>query len=133
LLQAYNIESTGKLRQDYYYSEYLSQGRLYSDTIVTTSLDKLIAYGLYKLYPPFAKVAQKRQLCLRVLQLRKTFRDTPKEPTDKDIMIAERIADSCFLHVDIRPEIIMSLLSLQPQYHLEPRILGAFKDNRWGK
>jgi hypothetical protein len=127
LLQAYNIESTGKLRQDYYYSEYLLQGRLYSDIIVTTSLDKLIAYGLYKLYPLFAEVAQKRQLCLRVLQLRETFRDTPKELTNKDIIIAERIADSCFLYIDIRPEIIISLLSLQPQYRLEPRILGAFR------
>jgi hypothetical protein len=133
LLQAYNIESTGKLRQDYYYGEYLSQGRLYSDAIVTTTLDELIAHGLYELYPPFAEVAQKHRLCLRVLQLRETFRDTPKEPNDEEIMIAEKIADGCFLHVGIRPVIMMSLLSLRPRYRLEPRILAAFKDNRWGK
>ncbi|KAI9788031.1 MAG: hypothetical protein M1835_002521 [Candelina submexicana] len=49
LLQAYNIESTDKLRHDYYYGEYLSQGRLSSDAIMTTTQDKLIAYGLYEL------------------------------------------------------------------------------------
>lgn len=133
LLQAYNIESTGKLRHDYYYGEYLSQGRLSSDMIITTTLDKLIAYGLYRLYPPFAEVSERSRLCLRVLQLRETFTDTPKEPTNEEIKIAERITVGCFLHIDIRPVIMMTLLSLKPRYRLEPRILEAFSDNCWGK
>jgi hypothetical protein len=135
LLQAYNIESTGKLRHDYYYGEYLSQGRLSSDTIITTTLEKLTAYGLYRLYPPFAEVSERRRLCLRVLQLRRTFTDTPKEPTHEEIKIAETISVGCFLDIGIRPIIMMTLLSLKPRYRLDPSILEAFKDkdNCWGK
>lgn len=133
LLQAYNVESTGKLRHDYYYGEYLSQGKLSSDAVVTTTLGELIEYGLYELYPPFAEVSQRSRLCLRVLQLRETFTDTPKEPTDEEIKIAEKICVGCFLHVSIRPVIMMTLLSLKPRYRLEPRILEAFKENCWGK
>ncbi|KAJ6197787.1 hypothetical protein J3E72DRAFT_192261 [Bipolaris maydis] len=133
LLQAYNIESTGKLRHDYYYGEYLSQGRLSSNTIITTTLDKLIEYGLYRLYPPFADVSERSRLCLRVLQLRETFTDILKEPTDEEVEIAQRISVGCFLHISIRPVIMMTLLSLKPRYRLEPRILKAFKDNCWGK
>lgn len=132
LLQAYNIESTGKLGHDYYYGEYLSQGRLSSDTIITTTLDKLIEYGLYELYPPFAEDSERRGLCLRVLQLRKTFTNTPTEPTDEEVKIAERISAGCFLHINTRPVIMMTLLSLKPRYRLEPKILEAFKDNCWG-
>ncbi|OAL54019.1 hypothetical protein IQ07DRAFT_560609 [Pyrenochaeta sp. DS3sAY3a] len=132
LLQAYSIESTGKLRHDYYYGEYLSQGRLSGGTIMNTTLDKLIAHGLYRLYPPFADDSERSRLCLRVLQLRETFTDTPKESTHEEIKIAERISVGCFLHIGIRPVIMMTLLSLKPRYRLEPRILEAFKDNRWG-
>jgi hypothetical protein len=133
LLEAYNIESTGKLRRDYYYGEYLSQGRLSSDNIITTTLDKLIEYGLYRLYPPFAEVSERRRLCIRVLQLRQTFADTPKEPTHEEIEIAKTISVRCFLHIGIRPIILMTLLSLKPRYRLDPSILEAFKDNLWGK
>jgi hypothetical protein len=134
LLQAYNIESTGKLRHDYYHGEYLSQGRLYSDTIgTTTTLDNLTTYGLYELYPPFAEISQKTALCRRVLQLRETFMGIPKEPTNEEVAIAERISVCCFSHVDILPVVMMSLLSLEPRYRLEPRILKAFKDTFWSQ
>ena len=46
---------------------------------------------MYKLYPPFAEVSERSRLCLRVLQLRETFTDTPKEPTDEEVKIAEKI------------------------------------------
>jgi hypothetical protein len=121
------------LGHDYYYGEYLLQGRLSSDTIITTTLDKLIEYSLYKLYPPFAEDLERRGLRLRILQPRKTFTNTLTEPTNKEVKIAERISAGCFLHINIRPIIIMTLLSLKPQYRLEPKILEAFKDNCWGK
>ncbi|KAH7563654.1 hypothetical protein BM1_00701 [Bipolaris maydis] len=108
------------------------KGRLSSNTIITTTLDKLIEYGLYRLYPPFADVSERSRLCLRVLQLRETFTDILKEPTDEEVEIAQRISVGCFLHISIRPVIMMTLLSLKPRYRLEPRILKAFKDNCWG-
>jgi hypothetical protein len=132
LLQAYNIESTGKLRHNYYYGEYLSQGRLSSDTIVNTTLDKLIANGLYKLYPPFAEAEERHRLCLRVLQLRETFKAIPEKTTDEEIQIAQSISVGCFLDVGIRLVIMMTLLSLKPRHPSEPRIIEAFKDNSWG-
>ncbi|KAH7563710.1 hypothetical protein BM1_00757 [Bipolaris maydis] len=109
------------------------KGRLSSNTIITTTLDKLIEYGLYRLYPPFADVSERSRLCLRVLQLRETFTDILKEPTDEEVEIAQRISVGCFLHISIRPVIMMTLLSLKPRYRLEPRILKAFKDNCWAK
>ncbi|KAH9866075.1 hypothetical protein J1614_008639 [Plenodomus biglobosus] len=132
LLQAYNIGSTGKLQHKYYHGEYLSQGRLSSDGIMTTTLGKLIAYGLYELYPPFAERSERHRLCLRVLQLRETFTHTPKEPSDEEVNIAEEISVGCFLQI-IRPVVMMTLLSLKPRYRLEPKILEAFKDDRMGK
>jgi hypothetical protein len=57
----------------------------------------------------------------------------PKEPTNGEVAIAERISVCCFSHVDILPVVMMSLLSLEPRYRLEPRILKAFKDPFWGQ
>jgi hypothetical protein len=104
-----------------------------SDAIVTTTLDKLITHGLYELYPPFADVSERSRLCLRVLQLRKTFTDTPKEPTNEEINTAETISVGCFLNIEIRPLIMMILLSLKPRYRLEPKILEPFGERFSGK
>ncbi|KAE8855594.1 hypothetical protein PTNB73_09880 [Pyrenophora teres f. teres] len=125
LLKGFNIESSGKLQHEYYHGEYLSQGRLPSDTIITTTLAKLIEHGLYTLYPPFSEDQARNQLFLRVRQFRQTFTDAPKVPAEKEIKIAQEIATACFLHIDIRPVIMMTLLSLKPRYRLEPKILKA--------
>ena len=68
LLEAYGIESKDKLKYEYYYGEYLSQGRMTftDDVIAKTSLEALITHGLYELYAPF-KALNQRRLYLRVL------------------------------------------------------------------
>ncbi|EOA84699.1 uncharacterized protein SETTUDRAFT_31946 [Exserohilum turcica Et28A] len=39
LLKAYDLPDEGKLKHDFYYGEYISQGSLYSDAISTTTLE----------------------------------------------------------------------------------------------
>lgn len=131
LLQGYNMESMDELRYEYY-GEYLSQGRLSSDGVVTTTLGELIAYGLYNLYPPFADVVERNSFWSRVLQLRKAFTGPPKELIGEEVETAQTISQGCFPDLDIRPVVMMTLLSLQPRYRLEPRILEAFKNNGSG-
>lgn len=134
LLEAYNIESKGKLNRDYYYGEYLSQGRmdLFSDTMAMTTLEALIDHGLYELYPPFADETEKTKLCSRVLQLRESFKDIPEVPSTEEISLAQHISVGCFLNISIRPVITMNLLSLRPRYRLDIMILEAFRENCWG-
>ncbi|EDU47528.1 hypothetical protein PtrSN002B_000889 [Pyrenophora tritici-repentis] len=97
LLEAFNIGSTGKLRHEYYHGEYLSQGTLSSNAIITTTLAELIDHGLYKLYPPFAEVRERDRLFLRVQQLRETFTETPEVPTDEEINNAQWLSAVCFI------------------------------------
>jgi hypothetical protein len=134
LLEAYNIQSEGKLNHDYYYGEYLSQGRmdLSNDTNAMTTLEALINHGLYKLYPPFADETEKTRLCSRVLQLRESFKGIPEVPSTEEISLAQDISVGCFLNISIRLVIMMNLLSLKPRYRLDIMILEAFRGNCWG-
>ena len=134
LLRAYNIKSEGKLEHEYYYGEYLSQGRMNvpHDAMVMTTLKALVDHGLYKLYPPFAVETKKKQLCRRVLQLRDTFKHVPERPTREEVSLAEKICVGCFLRIDVRPVIMMILLSLKPRFRLDGDIMEAFRENCWG-
>jgi hypothetical protein len=138
LLEAYDIKSEGKLRHDYYYGEYLSQGRVdlpvvsLLDAMLMTTLKALIDHGLYKLYPPFAEERERKRLCLRVLQLCGTFTGLPEIPTSIEINLAWRMSAGCFLNIGIRPIVMIILLSLKPRYRLDTKILEAFRQNSLG-
>lgn len=134
LLEAFNLESKGKLKHDYYHGEYLSQGKMeITDcAVVSTTLESLVKHGLYKLYPPFADETRKGLLRRRVLELRLTFKSTPEVPTLDEIHFAQAMAVGCFRKIGIRPIIMMILLSLKPRRHLEYKIFEACRDSRLG-
>lgn len=75
LLEAYNIPNQGKMLHQYYYGECLSQGRIEipNGAMTTTTLRDVEHQGLYEFYPDLNVESGKRQLCIRVKQLRRKF------------------------------------------------------------
>lgn len=88
---------------------------------------------MYELYPRFAEVEERKKLWLRVQQFRKAFDYGTESLTKEEIEVAENISSHCFRPAEIRPIIMMTLLSLKPRHPSHPEILEAFKSNGWGK
>jgi hypothetical protein len=135
LLEAFDIRSCGKLRHDYYYGEYLSQGcmDLSENRMSTMTLQVLIDHGLYDVYPAFAVEREKESLCKRVRFLRSLFRDSPKVPTREELSKVEAIANFCCESDRMRAVIMVALLSLKPRGKSDSMILKAFRRTGLGE
>ena len=109
-----NLRNLQNLRMsEYYFGEYLSQGRLdISERCSQTSMKQLIDMGLFKLCPMLAENSQWNLWAKRVVLIRKGFADEA-EATDKtSVRTAITMAQMCF-GADFALPLAVMLLSLK--------------------
>lgn len=117
-----------RLRPDYYFGEYLSQGVLdLTSKGVEASFETLICLGLFELMPELANRDNWNGWAKPVLQIREAFQESvPRDTTRAEVRKAITIAEGSFGEPWTIPVAVM-LLSLKPRKANDRIIIEGFK------